>query len=364
MSMPATRIDSSNLGETIQFEDFEISWAGANPFGDGYCFGSDDGRFRIMTAEGLATQPKKVTISDESVNSIAFAGPGRRFMAVSTRCEVVVNDLDPRFSKDGPYIYNGGAHGVIATSAGGFVAPLGVNGLLRVPEIGDTEARFLVNTIGDKRINLYQLALLHGDGSRDFIAAAARKDGIHTFDLNSEIDNGRPGSSVFYKVPGLDIVSLCSLDSPDWPYSLAALGTDGSIHLFRDIQAREQPMSLRLEDMLGSPYTILHLKGHLFILTNKAFYSCPNLAEQFLDDRIGHTRERVRKEEFGAVDVYAVDDEILIEMADHLLIAKVDTLISGSGPLGDVSSNGLMLESINNQGTFSSAQIAAFSPTL
>ncbi len=312
--------------------------------------------FEILTTDGLVSPTKQVTTSDESVNGVAFSG---RFMAVSTRCEVVFHDLDPRFSEARPYLFNGGAHGILATSAGGFVAPLGMHGLLRVPEIGDLEARFLVNTIRDNPINLYQLALLHGDGTRDFIAAAARDDGIHTFDLNSEVNAGRPSSAVYFKVPGLDVVSLCSLESRDHPFSLAALGSDGSVHLFRDIQAREQPSSLRLDDLLGSPYSILHSKGHLFILTSKGFYSCPNLASQFLAKDLGGGLDRVKKLELRAVNIYAIDDEIAIEMANYLLVAKVNDLISEPAPIMNTSSNGLKLEPVHHRWTIATEPIAA-----
>jgi hypothetical protein len=357
MSVQSTRIETSKLGKVIQFGDFDISWAGANPFGEGYCFGSEDGRFRILTTDGLGTLPEQVIPSCESVNGIAFVG---WFMAVSTRCEVVFRDLDPRSSKNGTNTYKGGAHGILATSAGGFVAPLGVNGLLRVPEIGDTEVRFLVNAIRDNP-NLYQLALLHGNGTRDFIAAAARKDGIYTFDLNSEINNGRPGPSVYFRDPRLDIVSLCSLGSRDWPYSLAGLGTDGSVLLFRDIQAKEQPARFRISNMLGSPYTILQSQGHLFVLTSEALYSCANIAKKFLAREINCGLDLAGVEELRAVDVYAVGDEILVEMADHVLIAKVDTLISETSSFRDESRNDSKLEPVNNNntGTFSSAPIAA-----
>lgn len=344
MSTSSTEVDALKFGKTIHFDDFEISWAGANPVGGGYCFGSEDGRFRILATNGQVSPTKQVTTSDESVNGVAFSG---RFMAVSTRCEIVFHDLDPRFREARPYIYNGGAHGVLATSAGGFVAPLGMNGLLRVPEIGDTEARFLVNTIRDNRINLYQIALLHGDGKRDFIAAAARDDGIHTFDLNSEVNAGRPSSAVYFKGPGLDVVSLCSLESRDHPFSLAALGRDGSVHLFRDIQAREEPSSLRLDDLLGSPYSILHSQGHLFILTSKGFYACPNLASQFLAGNLGGGLDPVRKWELRAVDIYAIGDEIAIEMANHLLVAKANDLISEPAPIVNTSSQGMKLEPVH-----------------
>jgi hypothetical protein len=345
MIKPLTQIDALKLGKTIQFDDFDISWAGANPFGGGYCFGSDDGRFRTLLPDGVSTQPIQVTNLDEAVNGIAFSD---RFMAVSNRCEVVFRDLDPQFNHLSPATYRGGAFHVLATSAGGFVAPLGVNGLLRVPEVGDSETRFLVNTFPDKSANLYQLALLHGDGTRDFIGSAARKDGIYTFELNSEVDGGRPGSSVYYKSPGLDIVSVCSLDAPDWPNSLASVAGDGSIHLFRDIRAREEPASFRIDEMLGWPYTILHAKGHLFVLTSRAIYACPNLAAHFLDGNLDHNWERVKKIELRAVDLYVAGEEILIEMANHVIVAEVDEFVSLTSSAHDATAIPSRIESIRS----------------
>jgi hypothetical protein len=336
---------------SIRFPDFEVSWAGIHPSIDGYCFGSDDGRFRMAWSDGFVTSTRKLVDSGEAINGIAFSG---KVTAASTRCEVVFHNPVPDSEGGGISTYNGGAHGVLATSAGGFVAPLGRDGLLRATLVEGAELRMFVDGFRDDPVNFYKLAHLHGDGARDVIAAATRRDGISTFDLVANINNGRPGSSHYFKAPGLDVVDLCSLDSHEWPFAIAALGADGAIHLFRDILGQEQPMSLRLDDLIGASYTILHSQGHIFLLTSKAFYTFPNLASLFLGNSLGDRRGQACKEEMMAVDAYVSRDEILIVMGDEVRVASVVSLASGSSSSSEPSSGtGSTLNIIEAPGMFS-----------
>ncbi len=347
--------EPSHLGRVVRFDDFPISWAGENPFGDGYCLGSEDGRYRLLTTDLLPKTPGQVSPSGESVNGIAFTN---RFMAVSTRCEVSFLDLDPRFARERPFIFEGGAHGVLATSAGGFVAPLGVNGLLRVPVLNDSEARTMINKAPDASFNFYQLATLHGDGTRDFIAAAARRDGIVTLELNSESNNGRPDSFPYFRAPDVDFVGVCSLGSREWPFSVAGLGRDGTIHLIRNIVGKQPPSTCRISNLQGACYSIVHLDGHLFVLTNKALYVLPGLAARFLEGSAGSEPDPVAMIEMNAVDIYATRREILIEMGDHLRIATAEELIQHSGSANGLTDSGPKLSPVEMPWKIDSALVS------
>jgi hypothetical protein len=312
----------------FRFQDFEVSWAGTHPLIEGYCLGSEDGRFKLISTTGSEMRTAQLVDSGEAINGIAFSG---NVIAASTRCEVVFHNPNPIAESDGSgfYPYDGGAHGVLATSAGGFVAPLGTGGLLRAPMV-DGQLHPVANMIRDKEVDLYKLVSLYGDGERDVIAAASRRDGIFTFDLVSSVNDGRPNSGPYYKAPELDVVDLCSFDSPNWPFAIAALGADGSLHLFHDIMGKQQPISFRLNGLIGAFYAILHSQGHVFVLTSKAFYTFPNLASQFLGASIGDEILDIRVEYLSAVDAYIARDEILIVMADGVRVESIASLASGT----------------------------------
>jgi hypothetical protein len=265
------------LGQRIHFDDFEISWAGENPLKGEFCFGSVDGRVRTLNNP----QPSDVASpSGEAVNGIAFSS---RAMAVSTRADVGFIVLD---DKNHPHraIYDGGAHGVIATSSGGFVAPLGRNGLLTMKPIRGPEQVLATSRVdvNNDRINFYKLARCIGDGKTDLVVGASRSDGLAIIELNSLEDRINPGHTHFLRTPGLDVVDVCPLNSPDRPRTVVWLGIDRSIHLSLDILEDRPSKSIRIKELQGKAYSILQDRGHLFLLTTEAVYIFPDLATRFL----------------------------------------------------------------------------------
>ena len=86
MNAPYFPNDPDGFFHTFDLPDFAVSWAGANPFGDGFCFGSETGqlvltdiRGRQIIALGTATE------SNEAVNGVAFS---QGWLAVTTRADV------------------------------------------------------------------------------------------------------------------------------------------------------------------------------------------------------------------------------------------------------------------------------------
>ena len=320
----------------FRFFDFEVSWAGENPWNGGLIFGSDDGRLRTTGADGRdGPPPSRVSDSGEAINGVAFT---EESMAVSTRSDVTFIDLGPGRKGPGTSIaFRGGAHGVVATSTGGFVAPLGPEGLLLMkPEPGPTQS-MRISTPKNESFNLYKIARVHGDGHEDLFACAARRGGLLAITIQRE----GPNPSRSFKAPHLDVVDVCALGSLRWPRAAVGLGADHSLHLCRDLMDGTPPKTLHLNAMPGTAYSILHTDGHIFLLTSRGLYVLPRLASRFLDgdDIGGHTLGKFIP--CRAVDAYLTYEKLLIVEADRVVTATIASIIAKGESMGGMDSSSL-----------------------
>ena len=309
-------------GERIHFDDFEISWAGENPLTGDLWFGSDGGRIRTKDAEG----PVKPTCpSGEAVNGIAFTGQS---MVMSTRCDVVLitREADGQTHRA---IYDGGAHDVIATHSGGFVAPLGVHGILTMrPTSGPLQLLAKCNAVGD-RPNFYKFASCTGDGEIDLIVGACRGDGLTIIEFNSLENRIKPGNSRLLQLPGLDVVDVCSLRSSEWPRAVAWLNIDRTIYLSRDVLEDHPIKSLRIGNIPGKAYSLLHDRGHFFLLTNKGFYMLPDLASRFLSGTPDGGPTQVLAHRSESIDeIYMGGDSLLLSIDGDIYRTPMDSIMT------------------------------------
>jgi len=301
--------------------DFEVSWAGENADG-GLCFGSEDGRVIVGEADGSGfLEPIKLVDSGESVNGVAFAS---QLLAVSTRCDVVFIDLKPRDQGGGTKtFYDGGTHGVLATSMGGVVAPLGPAGILSMrPSAGPIQP-MKVSSPAQPGFNLTKLAHLSRDGHLDVFACAAGKNGV----LAVNIGPDGPVDSRYFRAPGLDVADVTSLSSPDWPFAAVALGADHSLHFCRDLRTDVPLRNLSFEGLRGTAYSILQAKGHLFLLTSEALYAFPGLAARFLKDEPLAGAARAGIWPIRAVEAYVACERLLIVMPERVFEATIEEVV-------------------------------------
>ncbi len=329
MNLPiSSAIPAYEPGRRIHFEDFEISWAGENPLNGEIYLGSYDGRCKSFDRPASSAP---LSPSGEAVNGMAFSALPETAVAVSTRSDVTFLVPDGRGDWHRAD-YDGGAHGVIATSSGGFIAPLGRNGLLTMKPVrgaGQILGRFQIDVAGNT-INFYKLARCSGDGTKDLIVAAARKDGFAIIEVNASEDRIELGLSHFLRNPGLDIVDICSLASPDWPRAVAWLGVDRSIHLSRDILQARPFKSLQIDGLRGKAYTVLHDRGHLFLLTSEAVYGFPDLASRFLSGEM-------RGDSLTVYSHYSKEYDDIYLHQNHLFLGKhgdIYRVPSESFPIG------------------------------
>src|SRR5204862_5036349 len=126
---PPVQQGERQLISSMQFEGFEVSWAGRAPGKPAFCFGSEDGRFLFTDSNGVALyKPDTGSLSGEAINGLAFV---QRWIAVSTRNEVTLWTL-PQHDGEKPrkMEFSTGAHDVISGTSGCFFAPLGLAGFL------------------------------------------------------------------------------------------------------------------------------------------------------------------------------------------------------------------------------------------
>jgi hypothetical protein len=327
---PIPSNNGHNSPTLIRFSDFDVSWAGEGPHMGWLCFGSEDGRLRMTTTEGLVGDVQSLAVeSSEAVNGAAFLG---RFWAMSTRSEVVL--FTRPATKDEKYkraVFPAGAHGVIATGAGQFVAPLGRTGLLVwKPELGDEQQPKICRPIGTQFYSFYRVFSLNA-GPSELIVCASRSGGVTVAPISSL--NGETEINS-YTFPGQDVIDVCALDTGGGGPAVAALGCDCTLVFFRDVQRDNRPLTLKFNGVQGTAYNLFSARGHLFLLTSRGLYILRGLAKRFLNgEPVDSQPTAVSEIPLEAVDANLVHDRwLLVVVADHTLLYDVEQLV---GPESD-----------------------------
>ncbi len=298
----------------IQFTNFEISWVGANPWNSGLCFGSEDGRLLFSKTDLSEEQVlPQVAESGEAINGVAFSDGGR--VAVSTRSELVFLSMPLLENGQGSRVsYPGGSHDVITTLSKTFIAPLGINGLLLMDPEPDASPAIKICRAREQDFYFYKVACLGKRGNADVLACALRQDGWASF-----IRDGNSGNLNVYSNIGLDVVDVCSIGTKHYPYAVAALGIDCSLHVIRNVLDPRDRWIWRFDRLRGVAYQVIRSGDHILILTSECLYAIPGLVTGFLDrldDRFSNGHPRSGKSpltdvEIEAVDFYSVDDRWL-----------------------------------------------------
>lgn len=269
---------------------WETSWVGECPSTRTRCFGSEDGRFiielpgssdlgdgNVVAVEFALTV--SYTVASDTINDIAFSGD---FFAASSRNDVVVgrrtgSGVDGLVGYSHSFI--GGAHGVLASRSGVFVAPISDQGVLMFEVSGEDVGARIISPPGAP-FNFYRLARLGNAGSTNAFVAAGRRDGLMALDLGDE-SNARP--AIHHRFEGHDIVDVCSLGSASFPFAAGCVSRDCVLFLTRNVLEEETPAAISLGDLHDTAYTLFSAGGHLFLLTDRSLVSIPRLASRFLE---------------------------------------------------------------------------------
>ena len=292
----------------IRIPNEEIMWAGDCPWTGGYCFGTESGRllFCKKSPEGLDVE-FSASLAGESINGVAFFN---EYVGVSTPSEVIVRRRVSESQFETIADGSGGAHGILATPTGLFIAPMGLEGLLII-NVRESGALHVWNDRArGASLNFYSATYLGNDGGQEVLAFAGRTDGLIKLQFDVA---GVHSRTTTLTAPDADVVDVCALGSDRWPFAVAAFRRDRSVVLVRDVLNDNRPDTLQIDGILGTPYAIRSAQGHLFVLTSEQVTVFPNLARSYLEreqfDALLHSRLR---------HVHAVD--MFISMEKELLI--------------------------------------------
>lgn len=305
----AGRLDISCL-------DFPVTWAGRGRHDDEFCFGSEDGRVRFTTVDG---KPIAETSADEkyseAVNGVAFSG---NLMAVSSRSEVVFWEMPKSGETQGrPACVPYGSHGVIASAAGGFIAPLGPGGLMhaRMSDDGTSVSIERVRPF-DEVLDFYRVVGFASKES-ELPVCAVRRNGIATID-----SSGDPKSPTLnFTIHGeLDVIDVCSLATSAAPRAAAGLCRDGTVLLFHDVLDQAGRIAVRLNEIQGTAYRVFCAPEIIVILTSHGLYFFPGMAEHVL-----HRKRAPAPPIHGVVEhIEAIDANLVGER--WLLVVTTDAV--------------------------------------
>jgi len=259
-----------------------VSWVGECPWTDTLCFGGEDGKLVFSPGSfGIEDEAKTnvFPLATDAINAVAFAD---NLFALSSRNEVVIGRRQAQngggldvYSHD----FSGGAHGVVASQTGAFLAPLGDQGLLLL-KLDHCRVDAQTGSRQDSPFNFYKLIRLGtAPQGEEVFASAGRGDGLLAFPFSKEAVSV---SGTHHSFEAHDIVDVCPLNDPHYPLAVACLSRSRAVFLIRDVLEDQTPFALNYGGIQGTSYTLLSAQGHLFLLTDRELVTLPNVASRFL----------------------------------------------------------------------------------
>jgi hypothetical protein len=297
----------------IRFRDFEVCWAGPNPVGPGFCFGSEDGSLLFTGDDGSAPDPPvKGTMSGEAVNGVAGLG---RWLTVTSRQEVTFWTL-PEKKTETVFgaVFPHGAHDVITTADGAFVAPLGRTGVMTIKPPFDEKHPVTVSGGKKEGLNFYRIVSLRSGNGQDVLACAARGAGIGATEFQWDRELHNLNTVTFDE---LDVVDICAIGGAG-SLAVAAVARNGVLILLRDVFQDKHPITMKFDNVRGAAYRLMSCRGHLFLLTSKAMYLLVRFVDRFMaGEPVGSITTPMLVMDMEAADANLCGDRwVLVVMSD------------------------------------------------
>jgi hypothetical protein len=267
-----------------------------------------------------------VSDGGQAVNGVAYLG---NITAVSTRAEIVFYQAPTQGSRAWRAVYRTGAHGVVASRSGHFIAPAGRAGVLIVglPTDGDPYQVRQIQASGAD-FNFYKAVSLHATSDISAVACATRLGGVAAMPLS-----GKPqeGQILGFAHTGLDVVDLCPLSSDSNPFAVCAIGKTGTFVFFRDVLTDREPVTFTFDGIEGTAYRVLSSDGHLLLLTSTSVYVFGGLAKRLFGvDPVESSPMPVRRLPLEAVDANLVGNRwLLVVMPNEVLRIDLQALTAG-----------------------------------
>jgi hypothetical protein len=250
----------------------------------------------------------------EAVNGLIRVGT---WVVVSTRADVNFWPLKgTEVGHEKGWVAPYGAHGVGTTASGHVIAALGRNGIMVVEPPFHPETP--VTALGDTRESLcvYRVIGLRSPSGTEAIACAARRGGIVAGEYSGSQTTHKMRTALF---EGLDVIDVCPLASDGDSLAMAALSSDGSIILFRDVLADDKPLTMKFKRVQGTAYRVLSYRGELYVLTSRGVYVLGKLAARFLADELHEdVLTQILTIAMDPVDANRVEHWLLVVMPEEV----------------------------------------------
>lgn len=297
-------MDFRRLGTDVSPGNPDVTWVGGNPFEPGFCLGFDNGGIMLLDiTAGREGKMQVISPTGDAINGVASIGTSS--LAVSTRSEVSFIQL--KGPGDHPRAnFPGGAHGVVATRSGYFIAPLGAKGLLVVKPTNDYVQPMGLAGGGRDELYFYRMAALSDGVGKEILIFANRKNGVGVSDFNGSREGHHIHTMGF---EGGDVVDVCGIA----PNSLAAIAITKTAELLwiRDSSKRDDPIVTKLSGLSGHIYRVLATPDHLFVLSSKALYVWPNIVARARDGRFVGSEVMRMELPVEAADMSVIDGKWL-----------------------------------------------------
>ena len=303
----------------------DLIWSGRCPWTGGLCFGSEQGSLFIQdpnTKDGY----DKCVVTREAVNGVTFSGD---FMAVSSCGETSVWKKDRSHAA----LIEMGAFGVVSSTQGLFLAPIGVNGIVRIDPLPPQAVAKLFRPAGSPA-NVYKIIRLGADSGGEVFACACRRDGLGWFRFKDGMIQ-----PMVQRVVAHDLVDVCALSSSGPPFAVACLTKEGVIILSRDLVSHTPLVGLAPLSSGQTGYSLLATHRHLITLTDEELYVFPDLVSHFLSDqdpKLNAVQMRTTASDASLMD----DDTLLLVEDDFVGEYSISDLIEQSRPSSQDGRNG------------------------
>ncbi len=260
-------------------------------------------------------------VADEAINAVAFAGD---WLAASTRTEIAIAPRGCFFGEGTAKVrrFPGGAHGVVSTSSGRFLAPLGPDGLLEI-ELGGPEPKFHDGKFDGLPRNLYKIVRLGTGEAGEVFGCVARRDGLLVM---THSPSGIAGPVLALPSNDLDLIDICPLGPMGDALAWAALASDRTLLLGTDLPGMIR-QSVRFDGMVGRAYTLLAAEDHLFLLTSRALYVLPHVISPFLAGESLGRVTRFFEVPIRSSDAYLLEDRIAVDFEGRIISWSIRDLI-------------------------------------
>jgi len=284
--------------ENLRMKDFVPSWIGHHPFAPCYLLGSNNGQVAYLEDGSLKLTIGPQLTSQAPINGITITSD---YLAVSSPDDITFFALpDPGDTVVYRHVVDEGAHGIIATTPGVFLAPLGDQGIAIITRRNPQEVTFKKQTFDGDPL-FYRLAELPSQNGRHYYACACRTDGVGLIDTNSAATDMRLEVAAAFDA---DIVDVVPFSLPNHPNALVAAGSNGEIFVFHDIINHSPPIPLLFQHENETVYRVFVSHGHLILLTGRAVHVIVDLIDTLTQRHFEAADLEVASIPVEAVDAY------------------------------------------------------------